>query len=96
MHTISIPPAPFDAVDFLFYLKRLQIVELWFMTLELIVEFVFAKRLATFTSPSVFPRHFLFEYYNTATLVACGQVLPVRIELYTRYNVGCVFTSIKC
>ena len=37
-----LPSAPFDLVDLLFNLERLEVVKLGFMGLELCVKFVFA------------------------------------------------------
>ena len=46
-----LPPAPLDLVDFFFYLERLELVEFWFVGLELRVEFVLASFLLPMVSP---------------------------------------------
>lgn len=48
-----LPPAPFDLVNLLFDLERLQVVEFRFMGLELGMEFIFASLLLVCVSTGV-------------------------------------------
>ena len=76
-------PAPADLVDFLLDLKRLEIVKLGLVRLELCVEPVFAA-LALVHRASIVP----LKQHDAPTLVTGGEVVARLVELDGRDNVG--------